>query len=63
MDKNGTFVDTDCNEQKSFVCKADYFDFTPGWENFINAVGKMYDCPEGWRRELLFFLYKLDLCM
>ena len=63
MDKNGTFVDTDCNEQKSFVCKADYFDFTPGWENFINAVGKMYDCPEGWRRELPFFLYKLDLCV
>ena len=53
MAMNGTFVDTDCNVPMSFVCKADFFDFTPGWDKFIDAVGTKYDCPQGWKSELL----------
>ena len=53
MDKNGTYVDAQCNEQKAFVCKADFFDFTPGWDYFLDKVGKKYDCPEGWKSKLV----------
>ena len=40
-----------CSEQRPFVCKAEYFDFTPSWSNFIDAAGQKYDCPMGWSGE------------
>ena len=30
------------------MCKAEYFDFTPSWTNFLDKAGQKYDCPMGW---------------
>ena len=48
LQQDGTYMDTNCAQTFSFICKAEYWDWTPSWENFINAAGQQYDCPDGW---------------
>lgn len=46
VNQNGQFESTQCFEARPFVCKAEFYDFTPGWN--IEAIGKPVGCDSGW---------------
>jgi hypothetical protein len=31
-----------------FICKAEFVDFTPNWEDSLNNLGDALDCDENW---------------
>lgn len=46
FNNNGQFESTQCYDSRPFVCKAEFYDFTPEWDN--SALGEPTGCDNGW---------------
>ena len=46
INPNSQFESSQCFEARPFVCKAEFYDFTPSWD--ISALGDPVGCDDGW---------------
>ena len=48
MTSNGFWDNTDCNQQKPFVCKAEFYEALPSYDEIDEKLGKVLPCTDGW---------------
>ena len=48
MHTNGGWANEDCGMTKPFVCKAEFYDWTPDYTDIDNKLGPVLPCELGW---------------
>lgn len=46
--QNGLWATSDCNEQRPFVCKAEFYDVHIDWRDYEKKLGPQLPCENGW---------------
>ena len=44
----GRWASADCNDQRPFVCKSEFYDVSPDWREIEKKLGPRLPCDDGW---------------